>query len=401
MENQEIFSVSEINAHLKNIIKSNIPQLFVQGELTNCTLHRSGHLYFGLKDEKSSLKGVMFKYYASMLDFVPQNGDEVVCFGKLDLYEASGNYQIVASSMEKKGLGELNKKFEILKKKLEKEGLFEQIYKKNIPEYPKKIGIVTSATGAAIQDIRNVLSRRFPCEIYLYPVLVQGEKAPKSIISGIQYFEKKYPVDLLIVGRGGGSQEDLFCFNSEELARMIFAAKTPIITGIGHEIDYTIADFVADLRAPTPSAAAELAVPDKAKLVEKLMDAKSLITLNSQAKITDFKLKIHRLQQNLATYSPYAKLENLKTKIDTSQLMMKHLLATKISQNTQKIEVAISKLEELSPLKTLDRGYAIIRQEQKTIRTTKQINTDKPLEIILKDGSIYLDIKAINELKNS
>ncbi len=160
-ENREIFSVSEINAHLKNIIKSNIPQLFVQGELTNCTLHRSGHLYFGLKDEKSSLKGVMFKYYASMLDFVPQNGDEVVCFGKLDLYEASGNYQIVASSMEKKGLGELNKKFEILKKKLENEGLFEQIYKKNIPEYPKKIGIVTSPTGAAIQDIKMCLPEDF------------------------------------------------------------------------------------------------------------------------------------------------------------------------------------------------------------------------------------------------
>ncbi len=226
---------------------------------------------------------------------------------------------------------------------------------------------------------------------------MQGERASKSIIQGIEYFEEKYPVDLLIVGRGGGSQEDLFCFNSEELARTIFAAKTPIITGIGHEIDYTIADFVADLRAPTPSAAAELAVPDKTKLIEKLMDAKSLISLNSQAKISDFKLKINKLQQNLQLYSPYTKLENLRTRIEKSHLMIKHLVETKIYQNRQKVEVAQSKLEELSPLKTLDRGYAVVRQEQKTIRATEQISTDKPLEIILKDGTVYLAIKRVEK----
>ncbi len=399
MENREIFSVSQINGHLKNIVKNNIPNLFIKGELSNCTLHRSGHLYFSLKDDKATIRGIMFRYYCSMLDFVPQNGEEVVCFGKLDVYEAGGTYQIVVSQMEKKGAGDLNKKFEELKSKLASEGLFEETHKKKIPKYPAKIGIVTSATGAAIQDIKNVLSRRFPCQIYLYPATVQGEKADKAIIKGIKYFEKKHLVDTIIVGRGGGSQEDLFCFNSENLARAIFTAKTPIISAVGHEIDFTIADFVADMRAPTPSAAAELAVPDKKDLLEKLQDTQNFIRRTVQTNLTSHRQKIELLQKTLLTLSPFTKLKEIDAKISNSQLKLDYLLRSALHKISENFTASEGKLAELSPLKTLARGYTIARQEGKTLRKLNEISEKKSLEIIFPDGYAHIEIKSVKKIK--
>ncbi len=399
MENREIFSVSEINGHLKNIVKNNIPNLFIKGELSNCTLHRSGHLYFSLKDDKATIRGIMFRYYSSRLDFVPQNGEEVICFGKLDVYEVGGTYQIVVSQMEKKGAGDLNKKFEELKNKLASEGLFDAAHKKKIPKYPRKIGIITSATGAAIQDIKNVLSRRFPCQIYLYPATVQGEKAAKTVIQGIKYFEEKFPVDTLIIGRGGGSQEDLFCFNAEELAQAIFAAKTPIISAVGHETDFALADFVADMRAPTPSAAAELAVPDKQDLLEKLQDAQSLITLKVKTKLTIHRQRINLLQQTLLTLSPFTKLKEIDAKIVNYRLKLNYLLASALHKINENFKASEGKLLELSPLKTLSRGYTITRQDGKTVRKLENLSENKPLEIIFPDGYAYLEVKNIKKTK--
>ncbi len=397
MENREIFTVSQINGHLKNIVKNNIPNLFIQGEISNCTLHRSGHLYFSLKDDKATIRGVMFRYYASSLAFVPQNGDEVVCFGKLDIYEAGGVYQIIVSQMEKKGIGDLNKRFEALKKRLAAEGLFDDSHKKKIPKFPQKIGIVTSASGAAAQDIKNVLTRRFPCQIYLYPATVQGDKAVRTILQGIDYFEKVLPVDTLIISRGGGSQEDLFCFNSEELAQAIFAAKTPIISGVGHEIDFTIADFVADMRAPTPSAAAEIAVPDKQDLLEKLESVQSLLKFKAQSKLSAFKQEINLLQQTLLTLSPFTKLKEFDAKIEKNQLKLDHLLSSAFHQMKQRFKTSEGKLAELSPLKTLARGYTVTRQTKKTLRSLDEIDAKKPLEIIFPDGYALVEIKKLKK----
>ena len=358
---------------------------------------RSGHLYFSLKDDKATIRGVMFRYYASSLAFVPQNGDEVVCFGKLDIYEAGGVYQIIVSQMEKKGIGDLNKRFEALKKRLAAEGLFDDSHKKKIPKFPQKIGIVTSASGAAAQDIKNVLTRRFPCQIYLYPATVQGDKAVRTILQGIDYFEKVLPVDTLIISRGGGSQEDLFCFNSEELAQAIFAAKTPIISGVGHEIDFTIADFVADMRAPTPSAAAEIAVPDKQDLLEKLESVQSLLKFKAQSKLSAFKQEINLLQQTLLTLSPFTKLKEFDAKIEKNQLKLDHLLSSAFHQMKQRFKTSEGKLAELSPLKTLARGYTVTRQTKKTLRSLDEIDAKKPLEIIFPDGYALVEIKKLKK----
>ena len=300
MNKENIFTVSEVTKHIKNILESNIPNLYVTGEIANFTHHSSGHIYFSMKDPGSSLRCVFFRSYNQQLQFSPKVGDKVICLGKATVFEKSGNYQLNVMKMFLSGVGELQLKFEELKKKLSQEGLFDEIHKQPLPPYPEKIGVITSSTGAAINDIKNVISRRFPCRIFLYPATVQGDKAAKEMIAGINFFNEEFPVDLLIVGRGGGSQEDLFCFNDETLARAIFNSRIPVISAVGHEIDFTIADWVSDLRAPTPSAAAELAVPnsdDLLQMIKSRADRLKSISLNN---LYNYRIQTGELKNRLA-----------------------------------------------------------------------------------------------------
>ncbi|HQO47117.1 MAG TPA: exodeoxyribonuclease VII large subunit, partial [Candidatus Cloacimonas sp.] len=255
MENVIIYSVYEITRQVRQVIESSLQPVFVTGEISGFIHHSSGHIYFNLKDENATLRCTFFKGANAALTFQPADGMQVICFGKLTVYEKGGYYNLNVQKMQEAGLGLLQQKFEQLKKKLEKEGLFATEHKKPLPKYPDRIGIITSPTGAALQDIINIIKRRYPVEIIVYPALVQGSDAPSQIIQGIKYFNTTKDVDFIIITRGGGSQEDLFCFNDEALARAIYASSLPVISAVGHEIDFTLTDFVADLRAPTPSAA--------------------------------------------------------------------------------------------------------------------------------------------------
>jgi exodeoxyribonuclease VII large subunit len=391
-DSENVFTVSEVNRHLRNVIETNIPNLLVEGEIANYTHHRSGHIYFSLKDEKSSLRCVFFKSFNQYLNFKPKVGDKVVCAGRLTVFEKAGNYQLSVNRMEAAGLGELQRRFEQLKAKLEKEGLFSQQYKKPIPKFPKIVGVITSSTGAAIQDIRNVISRRYPCKVLLFPATVQGEKAARQIIAGIEYFNKHTSVDVLIVGRGGGSQEDLFCFNDEQLARTIFASQIPVISAVGHEIDFTISDFVADLRAPTPSAAAELAVPNRQDLLQQLDGFSRQMNMLARQGITDRQNQLYYLERKLQKYHPQTMLQNLQQRLDSATMKLMHLMQTEINSYRHRVTILQEKLHELSPQEALKRGYAILRQENKIIKTVKQLQKDRKLEIILSDGKAIAKI---------
>ena len=390
-----IFTVSEVNKHIKNVIESNIPNLFVEGEIANFTKHSSDHIYFSLKDEKSSLRCVFFKTYNKYVLFNPKDGDKVVCGGKISVFEKGGSYQLNVSRMVLSGVGELQRQFDELKQKLSEEGLFDEKFKKPIPAYPETIVVVTSPTGAAIQDIRNVISRRFPVKIYLYPTTVQGDIAPLQIISGIEYFNTHHPVDVLIIGRGGGSQEDLFCFNDEKLARAIFASKIPVISAVGHEIDFTISDFVADLRAPTPSAAAELAVPDRIELINQITGLISSMQYATQQHFFSRKMEIQELELALQQFHPQTILSNLRQRYKEAVLKMEHNLKQLLKDKKNQLAIVMNELRELSPREALKRGYSFIRKEKKILNSIKKIVINEELELILSDGKLITKVKEI------
>ena len=401
MNKDNVFSVSEITTHLKNVIESNIPNLFVEGEISNFTHHGSGHIYFSLKDAKASLRCVFFRSYNLQLQFKPKVGDKVVCAGKLSVFERSGSYQLNVTRMLPSGIGELQLKFEELKKKLSAEGLFDEKQKKPIPKFPEKIGVVTSETGAAFQDIKNVLSRRFPCEIYLYPATVQGERAAKEVIRGIEFFNAEKPVDVIIIGRGGGSQEDLFCFNDEALARAIFTSDIPVISAVGHEIDFTISDFVADLRAPTPSAAAELAVPDKAELAEYLRSRVSRLQSLSANHIISKRLKVQNLKAKLYEFHPKLIIQNMQQRIDEATMKMEHLSENILAKYKNKLNILENQLKELSPYEAMKRGYSIIQQQKKIQNSIAGLQKDDELEILFADGTCECKVLATKNTKEA
>jgi len=445
-QDENVFSVSEINKHLKNVIENSIPNLFVEGEIANYTHHYSGHIYFSIKDSNSTLKCVFFKGMNRLLNFKPKNGDKVICGGKITLYEKGGSYQLNVARMFPYGIGELQAKFEALKEKLYQEGIFDKIYKKKIPPFPENVGVVTSATGAAFQDIKNVLSRRFPCNIFLYPANVQGNLASKEIIKGIEYFNQKSCVDLIIIGRGGGSQEDLFCFNDEQLARAIFASKIPIISAVGHEIDFTISDFVADLRAPTPSAAAELAVPDKDELIKNIFALKNQMLMTIRQYLFEQKSSINNYNNLLERHHPKKILQIYQQRLDEASIKLEYKfgqiarirnnfdslrekLSFEVNTDVQKkihtyeikliniqrslneniskvivnrsgkLENLKTKLQELSPHEALKRGYSILQQQKKIINSVKDISINSQLDILLSDGKCLCDVKKIIEKK--
>ncbi len=396
MNKENIFSVSEVTRHIKNILESNIPNLYVTGEIANFTHHRSGHIYFSLKDAESSLRCVFFKSYNQKLQFIPKNGDEVICFGKTTVFEKSGNYQLNVMNMFLSGIGELQLKFEELKKQLAKEGLFDSAHKKSIPAFPEKVGVVTSSTGAAIKDIWTVISRRYPCKIYLYPATVQGDNAAAEVMEGIRYFNENFPVDVLIIGRGGGSQEDLFCFNDEALARAIYASEIPIISAVGHEIDFTISDLVADLRAPTPSAAAELAVPNADDLLNRvgsLSERMKMIALNN---LYNYRLQTRELENRITPYHPTNLLRSYQQRLDEAVIRLDNLFYRTLNNSRNRLDTLSGQLKELSPYNALKRGYSILRQNKVILNSVLDVDPVNNVNILLSDGSLECSVLKVN-----
>lgn len=386
-----ILTVTQVNKYIKSVFDAdlNLQSVFISGEISNFVNHRSGHYYLTLKDDGAEIKSVMFRSANAKLKFLPENGMKVVCKGRISVYETSGAYQLYIDNMIPDGSGALNLAFEQLKERLEKEGLFDAAHKKPVPEYPKKVGVITSPTGAAVQDIKNVLSRRYPlAEMIFYPALVQGDGAADDIVNAIKYFNKFNLADVLIVGRGGGSIEDLWAFNEEALARSIYESDIPVISAVGHETDFTICDFVADLRAPTPSAAAELAVPDISTELRRLNNQKSLL-LNLSLSYTDnLKILLSVLNNQLEKRSPQTFVNDYRVRCDKAEIKIENSAAAFLLESRKNFSAVCAKLDALSPLKILSRGFAAVSKNgEAVISATKLVKGDK-INVVFSDGKI-------------
>ena len=386
-----ILSVSQLNFYIKSLMDSDmkLSGVFISGEISNLTDHyKSGHIYLSLKDEKSIIRGVMFAGNAARLKFRPENGMKVIARGRVSVYEATGQYQLYIDDMQPYGAGALAVAFEQLKAKLEKEGLFHVSAKKAIPMYPKTVGIITSPTGAAIEDMKSILVKRWPIvNILIYPSLVQGEEAPKQLIKGINYFSKKKCADVVIIGRGGGSAEDLWAFNSEELARAIYACEVPVISAVGHETDFTICDFVADIREHTPSAAAKRAVPDIFDERNKLSALGKSLDVYARKNLAHKELYFEKLKDNMADRGPAKALE--KKQVDFDDLAKRFYDTEKklIEEKENSLKALEDKLSQLDPEKTLMRGYAAVEKDGITVSSVKQGAKGDRITITLADGS--------------
>ena len=387
---QMAVTVSDLNSYIKNKIAEDeaLNAVIVKGEISNFKNHYTGHLYFTLKDEKSLIKCIMFKSYAGKLTFIPKDGMKVVVFGSVSVFERDGIYQIYVKAMKAEGTGDLYEKYEELKAKLEKEGLFDEIHKKKIPLKPDVIGVLTSQTGSVIRDIINVSTRRNPnTYIRLFPVPVQGEGAAEEIAKGIKIMNDKKLADVLIVARGGGSIEDLWPFNEEIVARAIYNSEIPVISAVGHETDFTIADFVADLRAPTPSAAAELANPDIYELNQKIETYKNRCRLALKKKIEVMNLRYEKVMSSKVFTDPYRFINEKSIELDKCIKSLDVEIKNKYNESKSKFMQQVAKLDTLSPLKTLTRGYSITEKEGKIIKSKSELNKNDEIEIKFFDGS--------------
>lgn len=400
-----IYTVLQINNYIKKMFENDylLRDVQIKGELSNVKYHSSGHIYFSLKDEGSAINCVMFRTYrATGLDFTMENGQSVIVSGSISVYERDGRYQIYAKQIALDGRGNLYEAYEKLKQKLYEEGLFEFDIKKPIPKFPKKVGIVTAKTGAAIQDILNIAKRRNPfVQLYLYPAKVQGEGAAQTIVKGIETIDSM-GMDTIIIGRGGGSIEDLWPFNEEIVARAIFKAVTPIISGTGHEIDTVIADYVADLRAPTPSAACELAIPDVMGLLKQLDQYKEQMEYAANAKIMAYEQKLSNYSSRINAVSPVRKYENQKIYLDSLQDRMVSGIKNKYQRNQHKYEVLLTKLNGLSPTAKLVGGYGYIEEENgKPVVSVKQINKQDEIAITMWDGTLKANVSEVIPASNT
>ena len=387
----QAISVSELNAYIKGKISEDeaLQSVLVKGEISNFKNHyATGHLYFTLKDEKSLIKCIMFKGYAERLDFIPKDGMSVMVFGSVSVYERDGVYQIYVQAMQEDGLGSLYKAYEELKSKLEQEGLFRAEHKKKIPMYPRQIGVLTSQTGAVIRDIINVSTRRNPnVHIRLLPVPVQGLGASKKIAEAIETMNKNKLADVIILARGGGSLEDLWPFNEEEVARAIYNSDIPVISAVGHETDFSISDFVADLRAPTPSAAAELAVPDVSELKSIINTYQTRFKNSLIRKIELMKMRYLKCMQSRAFKEPTRIINDNYLKIDSLIKTMENSVNKKEFEAKSKFIELTTKLDSLSPLKTLTRGYCLAETNGRIVKSAKDINQDDEIELKFYDGN--------------
>ncbi len=442
--NNEYLTITDINRIVKNTIESNseLSNVYIKGEISNIKYHTRGHLYFSLKDENSKINAVMFNY-ERYLSFNPKDGDSVLVHGRISVYEASGSYQIYVDSMEMDGLGNLYVLFEKLKKKLSEEGLFDKEHKRKIKRVPRKIGVITAPTGAAVRDIISTINRRFPMtEIYLFPTLVQGDGAAPNIVEMIELANTFDDIDTIILGRGGGSIEDLWAFNEEIVARAIYNSRIPIISGVGHEIDFTISDFVADLRAPTPTGAALMATPDVEEvrryfvsskerinnaiinkldsLTELLKKYKSNYILNNPMRLYEMKEQkldtlydklntiikgkldyythiIDKYKSNYILNNPKVLYENEKEKLDNIKLNLNKTITTIVENNTNKVHTLKVKIDLLNPDNVLDKGYSIVHKDGKIIKNVNDLNINDDISIMVKNGNILANVKGVNE----
>ena len=388
-------TVSDLNLYIKEKIAGDeaLNAVVVKGEISNFKNHYTGHLYFTLKDEKSLIKCIMFKSYAERLNFVPKDGMKVMVFGSVSVFERDGIYQIYVKAMKQDGVGDLYEAYEKLKADLEKEGLFDESHKKKIPLKPNIIGVLTSQTGSVIRDIINVSTRRNPnTYIRLFPVPVQGPGAAEEIARGIKLMNEKNLADVLIIGRGGGSLEDLWPFNEEIVARAIYNSKIPIISAVGHETDFCIADFVADLRAPTPSAAAELANPDIFELKDKINTYKQRTRLALKKKIEVMSLRYEKVMASQVFKDPFKKINEYSLELDKYVRSLETNIKNKHNEEKARFVEKIAKLDTLSPLKTLSRGYSITEKQGKIVNSKKDLKKDDEVELKFFDGATQAKI---------
>ncbi|MEG2638938.1 MAG: exodeoxyribonuclease VII large subunit [Clostridiales bacterium] len=391
MAERKIVTVSQLNYYIKRRFNEddNLKNILVEGEISNCKIYSSGHMYFGLKDETSFLKAVMFKTSVAKLKFRPENGQKVIVKGSISVYERDGQYQIIATSMEVSGLGDLYLAFEQLKKKLNQEGLFDLAYKKNIPLFSPRIGVVTSPTGAVWHDIQNVATARFPAiALTLYPAAVQGDAAMGEIVAGINYFNREKNVDLLIVGRGGGSIEDLWAFNTEVVARAIFNSNLPIISAVGHETDTTIADLVADRRGATPSQAAEIAVPSLSDLETRLAMQKSAMVQRLHLGLKSRSDRLKKLQESHVFTQPEKLFQSQIQRVDMAEQKIHALFNDALQKKITQYQILKEKLAVLSPLNTLERGYSLCLKEKKPLHDQKDVKIGEEVQVQLEKGHL-------------
>lgn len=441
----QVYSVSQLTRDIKAIMEAAFDSIWVEGEISNFRTAASGHSYFVLKDNKSQIRCVLFKGHKAGIKFEPEDGDQVLLFGRITVYDARGEYQIVTESMEPRGLGALQKAFEQLKLKLEKEGLFDEDKKKPLPEFPWKIGVVTSPTGAAVRDVLNIIRRRNPkVSVLLYPTKVQGEGSAEEIAKGLQELNQRKDIEIIIVGRGGGSLEDLWAFNEEQVARAIAASQIPVVSAVGHEIDFTISDFVADLRAPTPSAAAELTVPLLSDTLQEINGLNEALIGSIQQKLDYyfdllkrlmdrrffhqpreiFQPHIQRvdelhsrlvrgLQQNLVTHqqrlqdkihrllqaSPEKNIPHMRENLDMLEKRMLHIVQSQILLRKERFDGILKNLNAYNPLSILERGYSISSKDNKALKTTEGINPGDSIKVRLAEGKLDCTVKKVIEEK--
>ncbi len=411
--NIKYVSISDLTRYIKAKfdMDHHLNKVYIKGEISNFKHHTRGHLYFTLKDENSRIAALMFASSAARLNFNPEDGQKVLVCGRISVYEATGNYQIYVESMEQDGIGNLYLEFEKLKKKLKEKGMFDEAHKKPIPKYPKKIGIITAPTGAAIRDILSTIKRRYPiCETILFPALVQGENAKESIVKQINTAQD-YDLDVIICGRGGGSIEDLWAFNEEIVAEAIYNCKIPIISAVGHEIDFTIADYVADLRAPTPTGAAEMAVPNYLDIINLINQYKIRLNEGVNNTIKKNQVRLDNITSSFVLKNPMSlyeikeqKLDNLidslnkliKNKLDNSKTRYLNIISSNILKEPTNLfikkqhqfEILLNKVQILNPMSLLDKGYSVVKKDNKTIKDIKDINIDDEINITLSKGII-------------
>lgn len=399
MNEKKPLTVTQLNDFVKMVIENNplLTGVCVCGEISNYTRARSGHIYFSLKDEQSSVRAVMFVREASKLTIELENGMHVIACGKLSVYQRDGNYQLYCTSLEPEGIGSLFLAFEQLKRKLDAEGLFEPLRKKTLPPFPKKVGIVTSPTGAAIKDILNISSRRYPsAEIIVYPSLVQGSEAEEQLVCGINYFDKT-DVDVVIIGRGGGSAEDLWVFNSEKLARTIAKCSKPVVSAVGHERDFTISDFVADVRASTPSAAAELVFPDKGELRHRLIVYYNRLKGNMNNNITSRKMQLENIKNARAMTMFSNVIDDKRFYADSVARLFDEKFNSYFKSKKQKLQLYAAKLDGLSPLAPLAKGYSLTKKNGENIDDSNKLETGDEIEILFNKGAVKA---LVTEIKN-
>ncbi len=402
MQNTLVLSVSQLNRYIKMNFDAdeNLANIFISGEISNFTNHyRTGHLYFTLKDDSAAVRAVMFNSSAKRLKFMPEDGMKVIARGRVSVYEASGQYQLYVDDMQPDGVGALNLAYEQLKEKLQKEGLFSELHKKPLPPYPEKVGVITSPTGAAVRDIINVLGRRFPyAEIVFCPVLVQGDGAHLQLTDAVNLFNSERAADVIIIGRGGGSIEDLWEFNDEGLARAVYNSEIPVISAVGHETDFTICDFVADMRAPTPSAAAELAVPDANELQYALSALKNRMFLNVSSGIADRRSRLEYLTSKGALKSPDEMLSNRSQRLDTAFSKMLSSYENRIGGKKVEFISAATALSKLHPMSVLMRGFAFVSDKSgKNVYSSQALAKGDEINVRFHDGSAVCEVKEITQ----